>query len=246
MKAIILAAGKGTRLRSEQAELPKALRKLKGKPLLGYVLDNLDFLRPEDITIVVGFLKEQVRAEIGGAYQYVEQMPPLNGTARATLSAKSVVGEVPEPVLVAYCDMPFLSRGTYQRMFDEHIRTGAGNTMLVADVNPPPPYGRLIYDETGKLVDIIEESAATPEQRKLTEVNVGVQVLDGMRMWDWLEKVDNDNPKHEYYLTSLARVLAREDAPQATVMLTDPVEMMGINTMEDLELAETILDGRQG
>lgn len=246
MKAIILAAGKGSRLQSEAADLPKALRKVHGKPLIRYVLDNLDFLAPEDITIVVGFLKEKVIEEIGGAYHYVEQLPPLNGTARATLFAREVLADNEEPVLVCYCDMPLLSKATYLKMFEEHIQSGAGNTLLAGKVNPPPPYGRLIYDDTGKLMDIIEESACTPEQKKLDVVNVGIQVLDGRRMWDWLEKVDDDNPKHEYYLTSLARVLARENAPQHVVMLEDHNEMLGVNTMEDLALAESLLPANGG
>lgn len=244
MKAIVLAAGKGTRLQSEAMELPKALRLLKGKPLIRYVLENLGFLRPQDITIVVGFRKEQVMAELGDAYNYVEQMLPLNGTARATLSAEPVVGKVDEPVLIAYCDMPFLSRETYELMFSRHIASGAGNTLLAGKVVPPPPYGRLIRDEQGTLVDIIEESACTEEQKKIDEVNVGIQVMDGMRMWDWLRQVKDDNPKKEYYLTSIAGVLSRLGVKQEVVLLADNTEMLGINTMEDLALAESILDER--
>lgn len=241
MKAIILAAGKGTRLQSEMVSLPKALRQLKGKPLLRYVLDNLDFIAPEDITIVVGYRKDQVIEAIGGAYHFVEQPQPFNGTAKATLAAEPVWGKVNEPVLVAYCDMPFLRRETYQAMFDAHIRSGAGNTLLAGIFDPPPPFGRFIRDESGKLIDIVEESAATPAQRKITEVNVGLQVLDGARMWDWLRMVGNDNPKQEYYLTSTAGVLARLGIPQEVVTLQDNREAMGINTVEDLAEAEAML-----
>lgn len=245
MKAIVLAAGKGTRLRSEQEDLPKALRKVNGKPLIRYVLDNLNFLEEKDIAIVVGFLKEKVISEIGGDYRYVEQLPPLNGTAKATLAAESIFPELDEPVLVCYCDMPFLSRETYRRMFDVHIKEGAGNTVLAGKIDPPPPFGRLIWDDSGKLVDIIEDSACTPEQCKLDVVNVGIQVLDGKHMWGWLKKVDNDNPKQEYYLTGLVRVLAMEDIPQAIVMLEDHVEMLGVNTMEDLETAESLVNAKK-
>lgn len=241
MKAIVLAAGKGSRLGSEARDLPKALRQLRGKPLIRYVLDNLDFLRPEDITIVVGFLKDQVIEAIGGGYNFVEQQPPLNGTAKATEAAQAVWSELDEPVLVCYCDMPFLSKETYKRMFEAHIQSGAGNTLLAGKIDPPPPFGRFIRDGNGKLVDIIEESAATPEQRKINEVNIGIQVLDGRHMWEWLAEVDNDNPKGEYYLTGIARVLARKGIPQAVVMLEDHSEMLGVNTEEDLAQAEGML-----
>lgn len=241
MKAIILAAGKGSRLHSEEAELPKALRLLRGKPLIRYVLENLDFLAPEDITIVVGFLGDKIRAELGDAYHYVEQQE-LNGTARATLCAEPVLAGCAEPVLVCYCDMPFLRRETYQRMLKAHEECGAGNTLLAARVHPIPAFGRLIRDDAGELIDIVEDSACTPEQKLIDEVNVGIQVLDGARMWDWLRRVGNDNPKREYYLTALVGVLSREGVKQAVVTLEDLRETNGVNTLEDLRAAEALLE----
>lgn len=242
MKAIILAAGKGTRLHSEEADLPKALRLLRGRPLISYVLDNLNFLRPEDITIVVGFLGDKIKAALGEGYHYATQTE-LCGTARATLCAEDSLRGYDGPVLVAYCDMPFLKKETYQQMFAVHEKTGAGNTLLSSRFHPIPPYGRLIRDENGVLTDIIEESACTPEQKKIDEVNVGIQVLDGKNMWRWLRLVKNDNPKHEYYLTSLAGVLFREGATQAVVELKDQNETNGVNSLEDLHAAERQLDG---
>ncbi len=240
MKAVILAAGKGTRLECEAAELPKALRLLSGKPLIRYVLENLDFMAPEDITIVVGFYKEKVMAELGPAYHYVEQHE-INGTARATLAAKEVLGNFSGPILVCYCDMPFLARDTYRAMFDKHIESGAGNTLLAGRIHPIPPFGRLIRDGEGKLVDIIEDSACTPEQKLIDEVNIGIQVMDGPGMFGWLEKIDNDNPKREYYLTSVVRVLADLGVRQEVVTLRNEYEMLGINTMEDMHQAEKLL-----
>lgn len=245
MKAIVLAAGKGTRLQSEETDLPKALRRLDGKPLIRYVLDNLGFLPPQDITIVVGFLKEQVMATLGDTYRYVEQPQPYSGTAKAALSARDLLGDVPEPILVCYCDMPFLSTHTYRRMFEAHAATGAGHTLLAGRMDPPPPFGRLIRDAQGRLIDIIEESAATEVQRRITEVNVGLQVFDGMRIWGWLERIDNNNPKHEYYLTSAARVVAADGVLQTVVPLDDLTETLGINSMEDLASAERLMRERK-
>ena len=136
--------------------------------------------------------------------------------------------------------MPFLRRETYREMFDAHIEAGAGHTLLAGIDDPIPPYGRLIY-QTGKLADIIEESACDEAQKKIPEVNVGVQVLQSPEMWAWLRKIDNDNPKREYYLTSAVRVLARENVSQKVVTLKDPLEMKGVNTMEDLQKAEEII-----
>ncbi len=240
MKAIVLAAGKGTRLASESADLPKALRLLNGKPLIQYVLDNLNFLPREDITIVVGFLKDKVMEAVGGGYQYVEQKE-LIGTAKAALCAETILGNFLGSTLVCYCDMPFLRRETYRRMFDCLLETGAGHALLAGRGDPIPPYGRLIRDKDGRLTDIIEDSACTEAQRRIDEVNVGLQIFDGARMWDWLKRVDNDNPKGEYYLTGAVRVLAREGVRQEVVTLNDRTEMMGINTMDDLRAAEALL-----
>jgi len=239
-KAIVLAAGKGTRLQSESMDLPKALRMLCGKPLIRYVLDNLNFQAPDDITIVVGFRKEMVIEALGQAYRYVEQQEQ-NGTARATLCAEPELQGYAGPVIVCYCDMPFLARDTYLRLFERHMAAGAGNTLLSGRFHPIPPYGRLIRDPQGRLIDIIEESACTPGQKRIDEVNVGLQVIDGARMWGWLRQIDNENPRREYYLTSLARVLAREGVPQEVVEIANQTETLGVNTLEDLRAAEALL-----
>jgi len=245
MKAIILAAGKGTRLECESSDLPKALRLLGGKPLIRYVLDSLDFLSPEDITIVVGFLKEQVMETIGGGYHYVEQRE-LNGTAKATLCAETILGNFLGPIIVCYCDMPFLSRKTYQSMFAKHMETGAGNTLLAGRMHPIPPFGRFIRDEENRLYDVVEDSACTDVQKQIDEVNVGLQVVDSPRLWTWLRKVDNINPKREYYLTGLVRVLAAEGVRQEVVTLENQNEMLGINTIDDLRAAEALLRRTRG
>lgn len=243
MKAIILAAGKGSRLASEAVDLPKALRLVNGKPLIQHVLGHLDFLKREDITIVVGIMKEKVIKACGPLYSYVEQQNLL-GTAKATLCAEPRLAGYEGPVLVGYCDMPLLRRETYRAMFDAHIRSGAGATLLAGKTHPIPPYGRLIRDVSGRLCDVVEDSACTDEQKMIDEVNVGIQVFDAARMWAWLRGVTNDNPKGEYYLTGAVRVLAREGIPQEIVTLEDPTEMLGVNTMEDLAFVEKIIKMR--
>jgi len=243
MKAIVLAAGKGSRLQSGESELPKALRLLNGRPLIHYVLENLDFIPKEDVAIVVGFLKEKVVTAVGGGYRYVEQKQ-LDGTAKATLCAKSIFGNYSGPILVCYCDMPFLRRETYREMVEKHIESGAGNTLLAGRDEPIPPYGRLIF-EGGRLVDVVEDSACDAQQKKIADVNVGIQVLKSPEMWGWLSEIDNQNPREEYYLTGVVGVLARRNIAQAVVTLGNPVEMKGVNTMGDLRRAEEIIRNTQ-
>lgn len=237
MKAIILAAGKGTRLQSETAELPKALRLANGRPLISYVLENIDFLPPEDICVVVGFLGDKVRQALGPAYRYVEQAEQ-KGTAHATKYAREIFGDYEGDIMVLYCDMPLLSRETYQRMFREHAEHGAANTLLAAHIRPIPAFGRLIRDEAGELIRIVEDSACTPEEKLIDEVNVGIQVLDSQLMWKYLDKVENNNPRHEYYLTGIIDVMVRDGLKQHVVHTARLEETWGVNTMDDLIMVE--------
>ena len=177
-KAIILAAGKGSRLRCEKDEIPKALRMVGGKTLIEHVLSGIDFVKPEDITIVIGVMGQKIRDYLGEKYNYVWQKEQ-HGTAHAMLCAEEAASGFSGPVLCLYCDMPLLSRATYSRMVEEHLATSAKNTLLAAKIHPIPAFGRLIRDENGELCDIVEQSACTEEQKLIDEVNVGIQVMQG-------------------------------------------------------------------
>ena len=232
-RAVILAAGKGSRLKSEQADIPKALRKVGDKTLIEHVLDGISFVKPEDITIVIGVLGEKIKEYLGDKYNYVWQKEQ-KGTAHAMLCAEETAAGFNGPVLCLYCDMPLLSRATYSRMVEEHLAHHAANTLLAAKIHPIPAFGRLIRNENGELCDIVEESACTPEQRLIDEVNVGVQVMQGDVMWDVLKKVENNNPKHEYYLTGVVKVIHDMGLKQHAVVTEDKPEYWGVNSMEEL------------
>ena len=242
LKVVILAAGKGKRLQSEKHELPKALREALGKPLIKYVLDNLDFVDPSDIVIIVGYRKEQLMQELGPKYSYVEQLV-VDGTAHAAEYAKDALSGYTGPVMVLYCDMPLLSRETYKGIIDKHITTGADQTLLSSVIHPIPPYGRLIRGADGRLIDIIEESMCTPEQKLIDEVNVGIQVFNAPEMWGMLAKVPYDTRKNppERYLTAAAGVYAAAGKRVEVYKLRDPNEARGVNTEEDLREAEELL-----
>lgn len=240
-KAVILAAGKGSRLRSEEEHIPKALRRVGDKTLIEHVLAGIGFVRPEDVTIVIGTLGEKIRAYLGDQYNYAWQREQ-KGTAHAMLCAEETAGGFDGPVLCLYCDMPLLSRSTYERMVREHLEHRAANTLLAARIHPVPAFGRLIRDEQGELMDIVEESACTPEQKLIDEVNVGLQVMQGDSMWEILKKVGNNNPKREFYLTGVVKVIHDLGLKQHTVVTPDTPEYWGVNTLEDLVRVEKYLE----
>lgn len=241
-KVIILAAGKGKRLESEAHELPKALRLACGKPLIRYVLEQLDFIAPEDIVIVVGYRKEQVIEALGSAYTYAEQLV-LDGTAHAAEYARPCMEGFDGPVMILYCDMPLLSRKTYQTMLSAHVQSAADQTLLAAKLNPIPEYGRLIRDASGRLVNIVEEGSCTPDQKKINEVNVGIQVFNGKDMWESIASIPYDSKKNppERVLTSAAGVMSREGKTVQVVHLEDGNESLGVNSEVDLERVEIVL-----
>ena len=239
-KAVILAAGKGSRLQCEKDEIPKALRQVGGKALIEHVLAGIDFVAPEDITIVIGVMGDKIREYLGDKYNYVWQKEQ-HGTAHAMLCAEEAVGNFDGPVLCLYCDMPLLSGKTYRTMVEEHIAHQAKNTLLAARIHPIPAFGRLIRDEKGELIDIVEQSACTPEQLLIDEVNVGVQVMSGDVMWDALKRVKNNNPKKEFYLTAVTGVMHEMKLPQHAVVTDDSPEFWGVNTMEEWARVEEYL-----
>ncbi|MEG2571315.1 MAG: NTP transferase domain-containing protein, partial [Clostridia bacterium] len=199
MKAIVLAAGMGKRLMSEQSDLPKVMRSVKGRSLLDYVLTNIDFIPKCDTTIVVGYKKESVIAAISDEYRIAVQDKQL-GTGHAVASAASEFDGYNGNVIVLYGDMPMLKRSTYEALIARHIETGADCTLLTAISESSLAYGRIVRDG-GNICGIVEQKDCTPEQLAITELNVGVYVFKSALLFENLKKLKNNNAQGEYYLT---------------------------------------------
>lgn len=244
MKAIILAAGKGKRLHSEEFQLPKVLRKACGRPLLRYVLESLSFLNKEEITIVVGYLKDEVIREAGEGYCYCEQREQL-GTGHAVNAASDLFRDYSGPVLVCYGDMPLFKQETYRRIFRLHEQERNDCTMLTGITSLPLAYGRVIRDESGNFLRVVEEKDCTPEQKKIRELNVGVYVFDSKLLFQNLQKLKNHNAQGEYYLTDVPELLLAEGYKVGICPTTDGTEILGVNTQEDLKTVEQYLSSRK-
>ncbi len=237
MKSIVLGAGKGKRLLSEQNNIPKVLRKANGKTLLSYVLEKLDFLEPKDIVLVVGYMKEKVIKEIGNDYIYVTQEEQL-GTGHAVAMAKDILKDFEGDVLVLYGDMPIIKKATYENIFAEHKKKGNTCTVLTCVTEHHLPYGRIVKNSDGMIINIVEQKDCNEEQKAIKELNVGVYVFDCKSLFSVLSLLKNNNSQGEYYLTDAPKLLASMGKKVGAFPIYDQTEIVGVNTLEDLKFVE--------
>ncbi len=245
--AIVLAAGKGTRMQSRRH---KVLHPLAGKPMIWHVLRALQDagLPPERTVVVVGESAPEVCAAIedgfgAGRYAFAAQAPLL-GTGHAVLQARPYVPAEAGTVLVAYGDTPLLRPATVRRLLEQHGEAAAQVTLVTGSLPDPSGYGRIIRDARGGVQAVVEEREATPEQLAVCEVNSGFCAFDPQWLWSWLPLVQ-PAPNGEIYLTALASLAAAEGATIATIQLDDIVEVLGVNTRAQLAEAEATLRQRQ-
>lgn len=240
-KAIVLAAGKGTRLQTEGITLPKVMREANGKPLLHYVLQNLSFLRKEDIVLVVGYHREDV-LRCYGDYPHAVQEPQL-GTGHAVSVARDYFAEYDGPVLICYGDMPLLRRSTYENLLAAHQRQGNACTLLTGTCNMNLPYGRILRGEAGEFLGVVEDRDCTAEQKAIRELNVGVYVFDSKKLFRALGQLKNNNAQKEYYLTDVPAILRAQGDRVDACLACEGAELIGVNTLEQLRMVESVLKG---
>lgn len=241
MKAIILAAGKGKRLLSEKFNAPKVLREANGKPLLRYVVENLSFI-PEnkDIVIVAGYKKEMVFEAFQEGYTFAVQDEQL-GTGHAVNCAHDALKDYDGPVLVCYGDMPLFKKETYENLVKLHREKGNDCTILTGVSNKGLAYGRIVRDEKGDFVGVVEDKDCTPEQKKINELNVGIYVFESKKMFDCLKELKSNNAQGEYYLTDVPSIMMGKGYKIGTYTTHDDTEILGVNTPEELAMCEGLL-----
>ncbi len=239
LKAVVLAAGKGTRLQTEGCDLPKVMRLANGKPLLHYVLRALSFIPAEDITIVVGYKKEDVKSHFFG-YKFAEQAEQL-GTGHAVSCALEQSGIRDGAVLVCCGDMPLLKEETYRALVEEHLNGGFDCTMLTGTSSLPLPYGRVIRGEDGAFLRIVEDRDCTQEEKAITELNSGVYVFSAGMLNTALRSVNNNNAQGEYYLTDVPPIIESLGGKIGVCRRELGCEIIGVNTVAQLQQVEEII-----
>ena len=233
--ALILAAGKGTRMKSEKA---KVLHELNGKPLLYYSIAAAKAIGAEKIVAVIGHQADTVRAKFAGSgCIFVEQNPQL-GTGHAVLQAKDVLSDYDGLTVILCGDVPLLKSSTIKLLIDNHLAAKAVVSVLTTIPPPPHAYGRIVKDDKSNVLKIVEHKDATEEERKIGEINTGIYCVDTKFLFEALRKVTNNNQQGEYYLTDIVEIAVREGQKVKSFIADDYVEVMGINTLEELARAE--------
>ncbi|HEY7220035.1 MAG TPA: bifunctional UDP-N-acetylglucosamine diphosphorylase/glucosamine-1-phosphate N-acetyltransferase GlmU [Candidatus Binatia bacterium] len=238
---IILAAGQGTRMKSQ---LPKVLHPLGGKPLFLRVLDTARQLHPKVVTIVIGHGAEAVRVAYPESdVRWVIQEKQL-GTGHAVLCAAEEFHSFDGDVVILSGDVPSIQEKTLCNLIEHHRDRHVAATLLTAQLREPKGYGRILRDAGGALSGIIEEKDATEAQRRITEVNAGIYVVNAPFLFTALRGVKNDNQQREYYLPDIVSVGTAQGRTIETVRVEDSREIMGINSREELAFMEKNLRER--
>lgn len=236
---VILAAGQGTRMRSD---LPKVLHPLAGKPLIQYALDLAASLGENLPVVVVGHEADQVRQRAGGQARFAVQEQRL-GTANAVLAAQPLAAGEADLVVVISADMPLLRPQTLQELVALQRENPGPLTMLTVNSDNPRGFGRVVRSAQGSVAAIVEEAQATPEQLALRELNVGAYCFRDEWLWQALQRVKL-SPKGEYYLTDVVEIAVGEGQQVRALVADDMQETVGINTRVHLAEAEAILRSR--
>jgi bifunctional UDP-N-acetylglucosamine pyrophosphorylase/glucosamine-1-phosphate N-acetyltransferase len=235
---VILAAGKGTRMKSD---LPKVLHPLLGRPMLDYVLETAGQLKAQKTLVVVGHQAERVRETFKKhKVTFINQQPQL-GTGHAVQTARGELASFQGQVLVLSGDVPLLQRETLKQLLQLHRREKPSLSLLTTEVEDPKGYGRIVRDRRGRVIKIVEEKDALPQEREIKEINTGIYCFEANFLSRFLPRLSRKNKQKEYYLTDLVHLACRANLPVSALRYPCPEEVLGINDHRELARSGQIL-----
>lgn len=239
--ALILAAGEGTRMKSA---LPKVAHAILGVPVVAHVVDAVRAAGVDRVVVVTGHGAETVEsllAETGVTFARQEEQL---GTGHAVMCALDALGGVEGPVLVLAGDAPLIRPETIRGLIDARAASDAACVVLSAIFEDPTGYGRIIRNAAGAVTGIVEHKDLAPEQRGVTEGNVGTYCFDGAALGQHLHRLEASNAQAEYYLTDLVALFSAEGLGVDALVVADSDESHGINTRVQLAAAAKVLQRR--
>jgi len=237
--AVVLAAGKGTRMESE---LPKVLVEAAGRPLIDYVLDALDRAEVDRVLVVVGYRADDVRRALSGRdnIDFVEQREQL-GTGHAVKVCEEHLRQHEGPVIVLTGDSPMVQPSSLKELLSLYDEARPACILGTLDKQDPSGLGRIVRDERGNFLGIVEQKDATEEQRAITEVNMSTYVFDCGPLQMALDRMTNDNKQGEYYITDCPGILKDAGHDVRALPVLKECEALSVNTVEDLVAVEAEL-----
>lgn len=246
ISAIIMAAGKGTRMKSD---LPKVVFPIGGRPMVCAVVDACRAAGVGRIVVIVGHKQELVREALSGYdVEYVVQDQQL-GTGHAVMCAAGPFApgkaDQASPVLVLCGDGPLIRESTIRQMVERHTGTKAAATLATSVIDDPTGYGRIVRDDAGKFVAIVEHKSATEAQRLIREVNPSYYCFEVGALFRALKRVTRNALTGEYYITDVPELLLAEGKRVEVIDAVPPEDVLSINTPEDLAKVDAIYLARQ-
>jgi bifunctional UDP-N-acetylglucosamine pyrophosphorylase/glucosamine-1-phosphate N-acetyltransferase len=240
-KALILGAGKGSRM---QSELPKVLHEVAGRPMVLYAVDRARAAGIDEVIIVVGYKKQEVMSALAQAGTKFAVQEEQRGTGHAVMAAREFLEGFDGNVVVLYGDMPLLSEATIRSLVDRRDEAEAVAVALTIELDNPPDFGRIVRDASGAMVRVVEVKDCTPEELAIREVNVGAYCFDSRSLLEALGELSDDNAQGEYYLTDVFGTMAARGLKTATVVTPNLEEALGVNDPVALAFAEKLADIR--
>lgn len=243
VKSVILAAGKGTRMKSDK---PKVVHQVMGKPMVYYSIEAARQAGADEVCVIVGYKADEVKSAIAASVNDVKVDYALQeeqlGTGHAVKCAADFIGRDGD-VIILCGDTPLVTGDTLRKALDFHKESGNGVTVISAMLDDPYGYGRIIRDGDS-LAKIVEQKDADEAEQAVKEVNSGMYIFDCAALQDALSRISNDNAQGEYYLPDAIEIIKKMGLPASAVPMDDADQIRGVNTLEQLADAEKIMENR--
>lgn len=238
---LILAAGKGTRMKSERA---KVLHLVCGRPMLDHIVAVARELGSLKIGVIIGHQADLIRETYKDeGLTFILQKEQL-GTGHAVLQARQAFSSFQGTLIILCGDVPLLRSSTVRKMMAHHARTHSVITVLTTRLDDPASYGRIVRGRDGRILKIVEARDATESEKDITEINTGIYCAESPFLFEAVAQIRNDNAQGEYYLTDICEIANQKGMKVTPFLTVASEEVMGINTFEDLERAQKVLESR--